>query len=220
MSYFPGVFITQYHKSRAGYFINHDLLMNGTAPHTQPPPKLATNSSSTLSLRMSRRNSTTQMPSSTSAKGTHSSIPRNSRFGNSITLWTYATFFGILLPTAAIVLQRRRKTAIRDIAVWTALAGYTATVVNSTLWRTNEARMLESSDVIQRLVHWMAFRRTSITSASSTSHSPKRRPMFKNCWKSMIPIASASTIRDHPVRPIIPHPHPFLPFPSPAFPPL
>ena len=30
MSYFPGVFITQYHKSRAGYYINHDLLMNGT----------------------------------------------------------------------------------------------------------------------------------------------------------------------------------------------
>ena len=29
MSYFPGVFITQYHKSRAGYYINHDLLMNG-----------------------------------------------------------------------------------------------------------------------------------------------------------------------------------------------
>jgi hypothetical protein len=29
MSYFPGVFITQYHKSRAGYFINHDLLVNG-----------------------------------------------------------------------------------------------------------------------------------------------------------------------------------------------
>ena len=29
MSYFPGVFITQYHKARAGYYINHDLLMNG-----------------------------------------------------------------------------------------------------------------------------------------------------------------------------------------------
>ena len=29
MSYFPGVFISQYHKSRAGYYINHDLLMNG-----------------------------------------------------------------------------------------------------------------------------------------------------------------------------------------------
>lgn len=77
---------------------------------------------------------------------------RNTRVGNSITLWTYATFFGILLPTAGAVLQRRRATAVRDIAIWTALAGYTATVVNSTLWRTNEARMLESSDVIQRLV--------------------------------------------------------------------
>lgn len=36
MSYFPGVFITQYHKTRAGYFINHDLLINGT-----PSPYLA-----------------------------------------------------------------------------------------------------------------------------------------------------------------------------------
>jgi hypothetical protein len=35
MSYFPGVFITQYHKSRAGYFINHDLLINGTPSHNQ-----------------------------------------------------------------------------------------------------------------------------------------------------------------------------------------
>jgi hypothetical protein len=43
------------------------------------------------------------------------------------------------------VIQRRRTTAIRDIAIWTALAGYSATIVNSTLWRTNEARMLESS---------------------------------------------------------------------------
>lgn len=31
MSYFPGVFITQYHKSRAGYFINHDSIMNGSS---------------------------------------------------------------------------------------------------------------------------------------------------------------------------------------------
>ena len=29
MSYFPGVFVSQYHKSRAGYYINHDLLMHG-----------------------------------------------------------------------------------------------------------------------------------------------------------------------------------------------
>ena len=27
MSYFPGFFITQFHKNRAGYFINHDLLI-------------------------------------------------------------------------------------------------------------------------------------------------------------------------------------------------
>lgn len=29
MSYFPGVFVTQTHKSRNGYFLNHDLLLNG-----------------------------------------------------------------------------------------------------------------------------------------------------------------------------------------------
>ena len=51
-------------------------------------------------------------------------------------LWTYATFLGILVPTATVVLKKRRTTAIRDIAIWTALAGYSATVVNSTLWRT------------------------------------------------------------------------------------
>ena len=38
-------------------------------------------------------------------------------------LWTYATFLGILVPTAAAVLKRRRSTAIRDIALLTALAG-------------------------------------------------------------------------------------------------
>lgn len=70
MSYFPGVFITQYHKSRAGYFINHDLLVNGTRSRTQPLPKLATNSSSTTSPRTCRRSSTTSTQSSTSAKGT------------------------------------------------------------------------------------------------------------------------------------------------------
>ena len=79
---------------------------------------------------------------------------RNSRFGNSITLWTYATFFGILLPTVGVVLQRRRTTAIRDIAIWTAIAGYSATVVNSTLWRTHEARMLENSEIIEKLVNY------------------------------------------------------------------
>lgn len=67
-------------------------------------------------------------------------------------LWTYATFFGILLPTTAVVLKRRRTTAIRDIALWTALAVYSATIVNSTLWRTQEGRMLESSPVVSRLV--------------------------------------------------------------------
>ena len=50
MSYFPGVFITQYHKSRSGYFINHDLLINGKHTATQPLPKPATSLSST-SLR-------------------------------------------------------------------------------------------------------------------------------------------------------------------------
>ena len=63
-------------------------------------------------------------------------------------LWTYATFFGILLPTTALVLKRRRTTAIRDITMCTALAGYSATVINSTLWRTQEGRMLESSPVV------------------------------------------------------------------------
>ena len=48
MSYFPGVFITQYHKSRSGYFINHDLLINCTPSIIQLLPKLAINSSSTL----------------------------------------------------------------------------------------------------------------------------------------------------------------------------
>lgn len=38
MSYFPGVFITQYHKARAGYFINHDLLVNGISyTHSASP---------------------------------------------------------------------------------------------------------------------------------------------------------------------------------------
>ena len=78
---------------------------------------------------------------------------RNDRFGSSITLWTYATFFGILIPTSLEVLRRKRTTAIRDIAIWTAVAGYTATVLNSTMWRTQEARMLESSSVVQKLVN-------------------------------------------------------------------
>ena len=69
MSYFPGVFITQYHKCRAGYYINHDLLMNGTPSLTQPPQTPATNSSSTTSLRMSRRSSPTRTVSSTARKG-------------------------------------------------------------------------------------------------------------------------------------------------------
>lgn len=61
MSYFPGIFITQYHKSRAGYFINHDLLINGTPLLTQPLPKTEKNSSSTISHKTYRKNSTMQI---------------------------------------------------------------------------------------------------------------------------------------------------------------
>ena len=69
MSYFPGVFITQYHKSRAGYYINHDLLMNGNSPSTQPPPTLGTNSSSTTSQKTLPKNYTPKTNSNTIKKG-------------------------------------------------------------------------------------------------------------------------------------------------------
>ncbi len=69
MSYFPGVFITQYHKSRAGYFINHDLLINGTYSPIKPPPNPETNSSSTISLKMYPKNSATAMLSNIRGKG-------------------------------------------------------------------------------------------------------------------------------------------------------
>lgn len=152
MSYFPGVYITQYHKSRAGYFINHDLLMNGTAhlylatPSTRNklifyyiaenvPQKL--NDADTIEYHQERYNFV---------------LCSDSRLGYPITFWTYAAFFGIFGPTAYTVLHRRRTTAIRDLAIWALLAGYFATAVNATLWRTNEARMIESSEVVNRLV--------------------------------------------------------------------
>lgn len=77
---------------------------------------------------------------------------RCSKLTNTISFWTYATFFGIFVPTAAWILKRRRGTALRDLVFGTAASGYTATIVNSTLWRTQEARMVESSEVIDRLV--------------------------------------------------------------------
>lgn len=52
MSYFPGVFITQHHKSRSGYFVNHDLLINGRPSLTQLLPKIETNLSSTSLLNI------------------------------------------------------------------------------------------------------------------------------------------------------------------------
>ena len=55
-------------------------------------------------------------------------------------------------PTAYTVLKRRRTTAIRDLAIWALVGGYFATTVNSTLWRSTEARMIESSEVVERLV--------------------------------------------------------------------
>jgi hypothetical protein len=70
MSYFPGIFITQYHKSRAGYFINHDLLINGISELIQPLPKTERNSSSTTSQKMYPKKSTTQITSNINAKGT------------------------------------------------------------------------------------------------------------------------------------------------------
>lgn len=38
MSYFSGIFTTQYHKSKSGYFLNHDILMSST--HTNQTQSL------------------------------------------------------------------------------------------------------------------------------------------------------------------------------------
>jgi len=95
-------------------------------------------------------------------------------------MWTYATFFGILLPTSFAVIQRRRTTGIRDIAIWGGLAGYTATVVNSTMWRTHEARMIESSPVIEKLVCVVRYRQINTTLEFMISLSPERNAMFPN----------------------------------------
>lgn len=56
MSYFPGFFITQYHKSRSGYFINHDLLINGSFFTMQLHLKLAINLSSISQLNILLKN--------------------------------------------------------------------------------------------------------------------------------------------------------------------
>ena len=69
MSYFPGVFITQYHKSRAGYYINHDLLMNGTSPLTQLLLTLETDSSFTTSQRTLPKSCILKINSNTINKG-------------------------------------------------------------------------------------------------------------------------------------------------------
>ena len=81
------------------------------------------------------------------------SLCRSTRITSSINFWTYASFFGLFVPSLAWIYKARRATAIRDVILGFAFSGYSATVVNSTLWRTQEARMLESSDVISRLVH-------------------------------------------------------------------
>ena len=69
MSYFPGVFITQYHKSRAGYFINHDLLINGTPTIIKLLPNPEINLSFTISLKMYHKNSPILMLSNIKGKG-------------------------------------------------------------------------------------------------------------------------------------------------------
>ena len=80
-------------------------------------------------------------------------VCRSSRVTSSINFWSYASFFGLFIPSLAWIYRARRATAVRDVILGFAFSGYSATVVNSTLWRTQEARMLESSDVISRLVH-------------------------------------------------------------------
>lgn len=69
---------------------------------------------------------------------------------------------------------------IRDLVLWGAVAGYSATIVNQSLWRSQEGRMLESSAVVSRLVQIDACRLASITSAFSTSRLLRRSPTFKN----------------------------------------
>jgi hypothetical protein len=123
-------------------------------------------------------------------------IGRSSKLSSTITFWTYATFLGIFIPTSALVVKNRRLTALRDVTLLAALSGYTATVVNSTLWRTQEARMLESSEVISRLVPHSPPRPRNTTSPSLTSPSPKKKPMYKNYSNSTTCTAKMCTLRD------------------------
>lgn len=75
--------------------------------------------------------------------------------------------------------------------------------------------MLESSDVIQRLVTHLPLRLTNIISASLISLLPRRRPTFKNYWKCTMPTVSACTTHDDDQQPntapslitLLPFPH-------------
>ena len=137
MSYFAGLLTTQYHKSRAGYYINHDLLMSGIIlnkhSNSWHPQQ--------IDLLLHRRKCSTKtywrrqrwVPS---GKVGIKKI-RDSRIGYPISFWTYAAFFGVFGPNVYSVIKRRRTTAIRDIAIWAIVGGFLATAVNSTLWRTN-----------------------------------------------------------------------------------
>ena len=97
MSYFPGVFITQYHKSRAGYYINHDLLMNGTPAFRQPPPTPAPNLSSTISHKTPLKNCIPKINSSTTRKGStftmqvHQNHQLHQFLDIRFLLWTFCT---------------------------------------------------------------------------------------------------------------------------------
>ena len=74
MSYFPGVFITQYHKSRAGYFVNHDLIANGNPTDMQLPHRIETNSYSTILLKIYLKNSISKTLLNTNEKGIYLAI--------------------------------------------------------------------------------------------------------------------------------------------------
>lgn len=69
MSYFSGVFVSQYHKSRAGYYINHDLLMHGTSSVMQPHPMPKENLSSTTSPKILPKSCRPLTSSNTTVKG-------------------------------------------------------------------------------------------------------------------------------------------------------
>lgn len=66
--------------------------------------------------------------------------------------WTYATFLGIFVPTMWVLVRQPRVSLLRDLCLVGAVAGYSATVVNSLMWRTCEGRLLAGSRVLDKLV--------------------------------------------------------------------